>query len=300
MATPKLFTLEGKGLKLNSEADIEPHIKELKEGNHEFEEIRLQGNTIGVDASKALASALSKQKNLQVRRMASCAPQSSTNSNPKIANLADIFTGRLLNEIPAALEALLTALLTLPQLHTINLSDNAFGFNTQAPLIAFLSAHTPLRHLILTNNGLGPEAGAKIAAALTTLAARKKHAGAGGAPKLETVVCGRNRLENGSMAAWAGAYAAHAPGLVEVKMVQNGIRQEGVAQLLRTGLVHATGLRVLDLQDNTFTAMGARALSEVVGGWSELRVCVCVCGGGGVACCGSWVSRIACLVRGGV
>ncbi|KAL9062996.1 MAG: hypothetical protein Q9157_008491, partial [Trypethelium eluteriae] len=64
MASPKLFTLEGKGLKLDSEADIEPHIKDLKASN-DFEEIRLQGNTIGVDASKALAPVLSSQKNLQ-------------------------------------------------------------------------------------------------------------------------------------------------------------------------------------------------------------------------------------------
>ncbi|KAF2238091.1 ran GTPase activating protein 1 [Viridothelium virens] len=255
MASPKLFTLEGKGLKLDSEADIEPHIKDLKASN-DFEEIRLQGNTIGVDASKALAPVLSSQKNLQ------------------IANFADIFTGRLLHEIPAALSTLLTALLPLPHLHTLNLSDNAFGFNTQAPLIAFLSAHTPLRHLILTNNGLGPEAGAKIAEALTTLAAKKTEAREKGeastVPPLETVVCGRNRLESGSMTAWAKTFEANS-GVLEVKMVQNGIRQEGISLLLKNGLRHAKGLRVLDLQDNTFTAMGARALSEVVGGWTELR-----------------------------
>ncbi|KAL9088629.1 MAG: hypothetical protein Q9165_006149 [Trypethelium subeluteriae] len=256
MASLKLFTLEGKGLKLDSEADIEPHIKELQASN-DFEEIRLQGNTIGVDASKALAPVLSSQKNLQ------------------IANLADIFTGRLLHEIPAALSTLLTALLPLPHLHTLNLSDNAFGFNTRAPLVAFLSAHIPLRHLILTNNGLGPEAGAKIAEALTTLAAKKaeareKEGETTAVQPLETVVCGRNRLESGSMAAWARAFEANA-GVREVKMVQNGIRQEGIALLLKSGLRHAKGLRVLDLQDNTFTAVGARALSEVVGGWAGLR-----------------------------
>ncbi|KAI9663673.1 MAG: hypothetical protein M1821_007163 [Bathelium mastoideum] len=272
MATLKLFTLEGKGLKLDTESDIDPHIKDLKDSN-DFEEIRLQGNTIGVDASKALASVLEKQKNLQ------------------IANLADIFTGRLLHEIPAALSFLLTALLPLPRLHTVNLSDNAFGFNTHAPLVAFLSAHAPLRHLYLTNNGLGPEAGAKVADALAALAAKqqqqRKEEGEGGsstgggggaaaattaaAAQLETIVCGRNRLESGSMSAWAAALAAHAAGLREVRLVQNGIRQEGIAVLLRHGLAAAKGLRVLDLQDNTFTTIGARALAEVVGGWGELR-----------------------------
>jgi Ran GTPase-activating protein 1 len=72
----------------------------------------------------------------------------------QVANFADIFTGRLLSEIPDALTHLLTSLLALPELHTVNLSDNAFGLNTVAPLQPFLSQHVPLQHLILNNNGL--------------------------------------------------------------------------------------------------------------------------------------------------
>ena len=72
------------------------------------------------------------------------------------------------------------------------------------------------------------------------------------------------------MGAWAKAYTAHR-GVREVKMVQNGIRQEGITHLLKDGLSHASQLRVLDLQDNTFTALGARALSDVVGGWTQLQ-----------------------------
>ncbi|KAJ9669309.1 Ran GAP Rna1 [Coniosporium apollinis] len=256
MASSKVFSLEGKGLKLDTAADIEPHIKELVD-NPDVEEVRFQGNTLGVEASEALAKVLETKKKLQT------------------ANLADIFTSRLLSEIPPALDALLKALLTLPSLHTINLSDNAFGLNTQAPLVSFLSAHVPLRHLILNNNGLGPAAGTLVANALSELAEKKAAArkeggdGSNDVPDLETVICGRNRLENGSMAAWAKAFAAHT-GVREVKMVQNGIRQEGITLLLKEGLRHAAGLRTLDLQDNTFTAMGARALSDVVGGWTEL------------------------------
>jgi len=190
----------------------------------------------------------------------------------QVANLADIFTARLLSEIPQALSHLLTALLTLPNLHTINLSDNAFGLNTQAPLVDFLSKHVPLRHLILNNNGLGPAAGVLIADALTSLAEKKESARKEGkdVPDLETIICGRNRLENGSMAAWAKVYAAHR-GMREVKMVQNGIRQEGISHLLTHGLKHSSKLNILDLQDNTFTATGAHALSDVVGGWPELK-----------------------------
>lgn len=138
----------------------------------------------------------------------------------------------------------------------------------------FLSQHVPLRHLILNNNGLGPNAGTLIADALTTLAgkkeeARRKDPGAA-IPALETIICGRNRLESGSMPAWARCFQAHKDVKV-VKMVQNGIRQDGIAVLLREGLGACEKLEVCDLQDNTFTITGARALAEVVGRWSRLR-----------------------------
>ncbi|KAK0650502.1 Ran GTPase-activating protein 1 [Lasiodiplodia hormozganensis] len=253
MANPKVFSLEGKGLKLTTAEDIEPHIQALKE-NSDVEEVVFVGNTLGIGASEALAKVLETKKNL------------------KIANFADIFTSRLLSEIPEALDHILKALLTLPKLETVDLSDNAFGLNTQAPLVAFLAAHTPLRHLYLNNNGLGPAAGTLIANALSDLADKKAAARDGGAevPYLETVICGRNRLENGSMEAWARAYSKHT-GLQEIKMVQNGIRQEGITHLLRHGLVHQSQIRILDLQDNTFTKTGARALAEIIGGFPHLR-----------------------------
>lgn len=140
------------------------------------------------------------------------------------------------------------------------------------PLVAFLREHVPLRHLILNNNGLGPHAGRLIAEALGELAGKKEEARAEGqeVPLLETIVCGRNRLESGSMTAWAEALGRH-PGVKVVKMVQNGIRPEGIATLLREGLGGCKGLEVVDLQDNTFTMVGSRALAEVVGGWGSLR-----------------------------
>jgi Ran GTPase-activating protein 1 len=56
-----------------------------------------------------------------------------------------------------------------------------------------------------------------------------------------------------------------------VKMTQNGIRSEGITLLLDHGLRHASELRVLDLQDNTFTVMGSRMLANAVLGWPSLR-----------------------------
>jgi len=250
-----IFSLSSQSLKLTTAEDIEPHLKPLI-ASDTVTEIHLGGNTLGAPACEALGAVLKSKTTLQV------------------AKLDDIFTSRLLSEIPPALSSLLTSLLVLPNLHTVDLCDNAFGLNTQAPLVHFLSKHVALRHLILQNNGLGPHAGALVADALTALAERKEEARRQGreVPDLETVVCGRNRLESGSMAAWAKAYRAH--GRVRtVKMVQNGIHQDGMAMLLREGLKGCERLEVLDLQDNTFTITGARALSEVVGGWKRLREC---------------------------
>jgi Ran GTPase-activating protein 1 len=188
------------------------------------------------------------------------------------ANLADIFTGRLLSEIPEALSSLLNSILNLPKLNTIDLSDNAFGINTQAPLVAFLKAHVPLQHLYLNNNGLGPHCGILIAESLCRLHEEKEEARKRGqeVPDLETIICGRNRLENGSMAKWAQAFALHNK-VKLVKMVQNGIRPDGISHLLTNGLSKAANLEVLNLQDNTFTLSGAKALASAVQGWSDLQ-----------------------------
>ncbi|UNI14923.1 Ran GAP Rna1 [Purpureocillium takamizusanense] len=250
--TKKLFSLEARGLKLDTAADVEAHIADLRA--NDVEEVRLLGNTLGVGACKLLGEVLATKKNLRV------------------ANLADIFTGRLLSEIPEALSHLLTSILNLPKLNTINLNDNAFGLNTQAPLVAFLAAHVPLQHLYLNNNGLGPHAGILVADALSELHSKKSAVRKEGneVPDLETVICGRNRLENGSMTAWAKAFSLHNK-VQEVKMVQNGIRQEGISHLISEGLSHATELRVLDLQDNTFTLMGAKALAKVAPTWTVIR-----------------------------
>jgi Ran GTPase-activating protein 1 len=247
MASGTVFTIQGRSLKLDTAEDIAPHIEALK-ANPDVLEIRLGGNTLGVGASEALGDVLKTKTKLQT------------------ADFADIFTARLLNEIPPALDALLKGLLNLPSLHTVNLSDNAFGLNTVEPLLSFLSAHTPLQHLLLNNNGLGPIAGSKIALALASLADKKKEAGA---PPLLTIVCGRNRLENGSMESWAKAFSLHT-GVTTVRMVQNGIRQEGITLLLKQGLKHVAGLRVLELEDNTFTAMGSKALADIIDGWESL------------------------------
>ncbi|KAJ8612484.1 hypothetical protein MRB53_037413 [Persea americana] len=254
------FSLASRSLKLDTAADIDQHISLLLTSPSTIKTIDLSGNTIGVPAALALAPHLSACTSLES------------------ANLADIFTSRLLSEIPQALDALLTALLECKRLTTLNLSDNAFGLNTQAPLTAFLPKALPLRHLILNNNGLGPQAGTLIANALRTLSEAKA---AAGAPPLETVICGRNRLEDGSMPAWAAMLGATTE-LTTIRMAQNGIRPKGIELLLQKGIRgHCAKLEVLDLQDNTFDAKRPATLADVLKGvptLKELNVGDCLVG----------------------
>ncbi|KAK5940691.1 Ran GAP Rna1 [Knufia obscura] len=248
------FSLAGKGLKLDSREDITTHIQPLLD-NSDVKSIDLSGNTLGVEACAGLADALLKSKDTL-----------------EFADLHDIFTQRLVDEIPPALDHLVKALLQCPNLHTVDLSDNAFGLKTKEPLVDFLAQHTPLRHLILNNNGMGPIAGTSIAEALSQLAQKKDAARKEGkeVPDLESIVCGRNRLENGSMAAWAQAYKAHS-NMKSVKMTQNGIRPEGITELISNGLSSCASLQVFDLQDNTFTIKGAQTLAKAVPKWPQLK-----------------------------
>lgn len=250
-STTKNFSLHGKGLKLNTRADIEPYLKDVDPTT--IEEIHFGGNTLGVDASQALAEFLDKTKVL------------------KVADFADIFTGRLISEIPLALSAICDALKDKTSLVELNLSDNAFGGRSVDPMVPFLTHNRSFQILKLNNNGLGPAGGSVIAEALVESARLSKAEGR--TSNLRTVICGRNRLENGSAPAWAEAFAAHGT-LVEVRMPQNGIRMEGVTALAR-GLAKNPHLQHIDLQDNTFTAdgelTGLEAWTEALPSWLDLH-----------------------------
>jgi len=63
-SSSKILSLSGKGLKLDTRADIEPHLKSFDPTI--IEEIHLGGNTLGVDASIALSEFLQKATVLKV------------------------------------------------------------------------------------------------------------------------------------------------------------------------------------------------------------------------------------------
>lgn len=121
--------------------------------------------------------------------------------------------------------------------------------------------------LKLNNNGMGIAGGTTVANAL--LESAKKSKAEGKPSNLRVIVCGRNRLENGSAPFWAEAFAAH--GLLrEVRMPQNGIRMEGIETIVK-GLTSCKQLETLDLQDNTATEKGTRAVALALVSWPQLR-----------------------------
>lgn len=260
------FSLHGRGLRLDTAADIAPLLAPLDPAT--LEEIHLGGNTLGVDAANALAAFLQQTKVLKA--CIEPTPSSLVLTLPQIADFADIFTGRLISEIPPALTAICNALKDKSSLVEIDLSDNAFGGRSVEPMVPLLTHNHSFQVLKLTNNGLGPEGGRVIADALreNALISRK----AGHKSNLRAVICGRNRLEDGSAQAWADAFAEHGT-LEDVRMPQNGIRMDGIIALA-TGLKKNPGLRHIDLQDNTFTDDekddGVRAWAEAFPLWPEL------------------------------
>ncbi|KAI9508876.1 hypothetical protein F5148DRAFT_1013063 [Russula earlei] len=245
------YSIEGLGLKLNTREDIAPYLDQIEPNITQLEEIHLCGNTIGVGAALALAEVLKRASAIRV------------------ADFADIFTGRLITEIPTALSALCDSLIDKENLVEVNLSDNAFGGRSVDPIVPFLSKNSSFQIFRLNNNGLGPAGGTVIANALRANAAVREAIPVEKRSSLRTVICGRNRLEDGSAPAWAEAFAAHRT-LVEVRMPQNGIRMDGSVALAE-GLARNAALELLDLQDNTLSQPGDQAFANALPSWPNLH-----------------------------
>ncbi|KAI8812128.1 hypothetical protein BJ742DRAFT_668096, partial [Cladochytrium replicatum] len=243
-----VFSIEGQSLKLESADHVAKYVEEIRSKDHV--EVRLSGNTLGVDAARAIAAALKEKHNL------------------KVVNLSDIFTGRLKAEIPLALEAFVDALVDKKFMTDLDLSDNAFGPIGAAPLTELLKKNTAIQNLRLNNNGLGIDGGKLVAQALTEAA--EQLTSDGSKYSLRSITIGRNRMETPGATHIAKALAKHTK-LEEVRIFQNSIRPEGCAEFVRS-LAACSNLRLLDMQDNTFTEPGSFALAETLPIWKELRV----------------------------
>ncbi|RIA93688.1 Ran GTPase activator [Glomus cerebriforme] len=248
-ASANVFSIEGKGLKLDTAEDVQDFVNSILEIEN-LEQVILSGNTFGVEAAQAIAGALKGKDTI------------------RIVNASDIFTSRLREEIPHAVKAICDALEDKEKLNELNFSDNAFGPAGAEPMVDFLNNNRSLQVLKLNNNGLGVRGGTIIGKAL--LAAANKNVSEGRTSSLRTIIAGRNRLENGSSRALADAIAGHGT-LTEIRMPQNGIRPEGIVTLSK-GFGACKNLEILDLQDNTFTVTGSVAFAKALVEWPNLKV----------------------------
>ncbi|KAG8556496.1 hypothetical protein GDO81_018096 [Engystomops pustulosus] len=133
------LSFKGRTLKLNTAQDAEEVVQEI-ESFEGLQALRLEGNTVGVEAAKAIAKSLENKPDL------------------KKCHWSDMFTGRLRSEIPPALISFGDALITAgAQLTELDLSDNAFGPDGVRGFEALLKSPTcyTLQELKLNNCGMG-------------------------------------------------------------------------------------------------------------------------------------------------
>ncbi|XP_073500414.1 ran GTPase-activating protein 1 [Phyllobates terribilis] len=238
------LSFKGWTLKLNTAQDAEEVVQEI-ESFEGLQALRLEGNTVGVEAAKAIAKSLENKPDL------------------KRCHWSDMFTGRLRSEIPPALISLGDALITAgAQLTELDLSDNAFGPDGVRGFEALLKSSScyTLQELRLNNCGMGIGGGKILAAALTDC--HKKSSSLGKPLALKIFVAGRNRLENDSATALAEAFRLIGT-LEEVHMPQNGINHAGITALAEAFKGNPL-LRVINLNDNTFTDKGGIAMAEAL------------------------------------
>ncbi|XP_034427057.1 ran GTPase-activating protein 1b isoform X1 [Hippoglossus hippoglossus] len=238
------LSYKGLGLKLDDAESVEELVREIEQYQG-LRALRLEGNTFGVEAARAIAKALESKDLLQR------------------CYWSDMFTGRLRCEIPTALRSLGSALMSAgARLTELDLSDNAFGPDGVKGIEQLLkspSCHS-LRELRLNNCGMGIGGGKILAEAL--IDCHRQSLSHGAQFKLRVFIAGRNRLENEGARALAKAFQLMGS-LEEVHMPQNGINHKGV-MALASAMRHNPELRVLNLNDNTFTKRGTLAMVQAL------------------------------------
>ena len=206
--------------------------------------LNLEGNTLGVPAARAIGIALEKHPEFQK------------------AQWRDLFTGRLKNEIPEALEYMSRGIIIAnAHLTVLDCIDNALGPNGMVGLVGFLRSPScySLQELRLNNCGLGVTGGKMLAEALSDCYLKSVNIGT--PLTLKIFEAGRNRLENGGTKALAGFFA-EVKTLTEVSMPQNGIYPPGI-KALSLAFKENPNMQVLNLNDNTIRWKGAQSLASV-------------------------------------
>lgn len=238
----KEVSFAGKKLKLDT-ADHAKEIVDAIKNTVDVKALRLEGNTLGLDAAKVIAEALKEQSGFEK------------------ALWSDIFTGRLRSEIPPSLEYLGDGIIAAgAKLTVLDLSDNAFGPDGVKGIKKLLMSEScyNLHTLKLNNNGLGIGGGKLLSEAFINCHQSSSLAGTPFALKI--FISGRNRLEDEGAKALSKAFKTLGS-LEEITMPQNGIRPDGIAELAGAFLQNKN-LKVVNINDNTCTESGAKAIAK--------------------------------------
>jgi Ran GTPase-activating protein 1 len=247
--SPSGPSFEGRGLKLNDENDANIVVNEMAKFKNTLDVLNLAGNTLGVDACKAIGKELESHPEF------------------KYALWKDMFTGRMKEEIPQALRFLGVGLvLAKARLVELDLSDNAFGPIGIGGLVTLLKSDPcfSLQILRLNNNGLGISGGKLLAKSLLEC-----YESSGKQLALKIFIAGRNRLENDGTKALAQVFQTMGT-LQEIAMPQNGIYAPG-HKALGEALLKCPELRVLNLNDNCLARQGAVHIAEALPTLTELK-----------------------------
>ncbi|KAM7533599.1 hypothetical protein Aperf_G00000127711 [Anoplocephala perfoliata] len=240
-----IVDFNGKSIKADSEKDAEEIVKAIK-GSDSMTALRLSGNTLGVDAAKAIGSELASQKSL------------------KRCLFSDIFTSRLVDEIAPALIHISKGLTSSgARLTELDLSDNAFGPRGVVGVTELLCspACSTLKVLRMNNQGLGHQGAKYLADAL----AKGISETGGKGLRLVHFSAGRNRLENYGVCLLADVFAQMGS-LEELFLYQNGIGihgSEGV-KALAFAISKNTRMRILNLSDNSLKEEGGSEVAKIL------------------------------------
>ena len=248
---PSKVSFRGHALKVDTMEDAQVVIDQIEKCD-ELVTLELAGNTFGVEGAGAIAHVLEEKKSL------------------KNCLWSDMFTGRLRSEIPSILSSLCNSLIKAnTHLVVLDLSDNAFGPDGIKAVEKLLTSPAcySLQEMYFNNNGLGP-GGAILAQAL--IECHRNAMQAGVSFTLKKFVCGRNRIENERAKPLAEAFKVLKT-LEVIRLHQNGIHHAGIADLADS-FEHNPNLTEIDLGDNTLTAKGALAISEVLPKLLKLKI----------------------------
>lgn len=248
----KEVSFAGKALKLDTEEDAQ-QIADAIKSCPGMTALRLEGNTVGIPAAKAIGKALENQPNF------------------KRALWKDMFTQRTVEEIPQALTHLSNSIMIAnAKLVILDLSDNAFGPRGLIGIVKLLESSScyTLQELHLNNNGLGIQGAKMLAKALCNCVENSRR---DGSPlSLKIFVCGRNRLENEGATAVAKFFKMVGT-LESVAMPQNGIYAPGIKNLA-DAFSSNPKLQVINLEDNSLTEDGAKYIADCLPALKEINM----------------------------